>query len=277
MSKTAAVQPTQNVPEVKPAGPLPPVDISKLSAADQKAVAKAWVTFGTKMVPMHEQWHGLNGSGGTKGPKSGELFVQFHANMMKDFMAELRRTSPKLAGRLNNQLPTWNTEKDPIPTALAYKGMATDSSIKWKVPDYLTAKGGTEAFTLKDDGGTKVIKSLNDISSVDELGRVFGTSGAHAVGHVRLGGTMAAFQSVSVAPFMLWHGKFEEIRQAWLQTDSGKAAAKAHPPEGWTDNKANSHQAMMAMKPGQWAGSGPKLMSESEVQKLWAAEAALQK
>src|SRR6185436_1441287 len=53
----------------------PPVDITSLSAADRKKVATLWNSFGPKMVPMHEAWHSQNGSGGTRGPGSGEKFV----------------------------------------------------------------------------------------------------------------------------------------------------------------------------------------------------------
>lgn len=237
----------------RPAAPLgPPVEISSLSAADRKKVADLWKTFGPKMVPMHEAWHSANGSGGTKGPGSGEKFLQFHANLMKDFAKVLETQDPALFKRLNNQLPSWDTTKA-LPKELEYPGMLKSAKaptgIDWKPPGYLTAQGGGEPYVLNDAGQNKTIRSLNDIKTADELGRVMGASGMHAVGHVRLGGKMNTFASIATPPFQLWHGKMEEIRKEWLTTPAGKAAAAAHPPEGFLDPNANSHSAAMAKVP----------------------------
>jgi hypothetical protein len=225
------------------AGALPRVEVSSLSVADRKALAKLWVPFGKKMIPMHEAWHSVNGSGGTLGPGSGEKFMQFHANLMNDFVKLLKaKPNAGLFARLNGQLPTWNTSTD-LPVELRYPGMKA-THLDWTVPGYLTAAGGGQPFELNDVPGkpARRIASLEDIKSPDELGRVLGRSGVHAVGHIQLGGIMAGFSSVSVAPFMLWHGKMEELRADWLATASGKAWLKKH-PSGWTDPKANAHDA----------------------------------
>jgi hypothetical protein len=91
-----------------------------------------------------------------------------------------------------------------------------------------------------------VIKTLNDIQSPDELGQIWGLSGAHGVAHNDLGGEMGGFASVEDPAFMLWHfGVIEQNRDDWLATASGQAWVKTH-PSGWTDPGANVH-SMMAM------------------------------
>jgi hypothetical protein len=248
-------------PKGPAAAALPQVDISTLSAPDRKKVADLWKSFGPKMVPMHEDWHSTHGSGGTRGPGSGEVFMQFHANLMKDFSKVIETKDPALFKKLNGQLPVWDTTKA-LPKEFQFPDMDPKmkgpKGIDWKPPAYLSAKGGGESFVLKDASPPKTIKSLNDIKSADELGRVLGASGVHAVGHIRLGGKMGGFASIATPPFQLWHGKMEEIRKEWLTTPSGKAAAKAHPPEGFTDPNANSHaQAMRAQPRGLAGGARP--------------------
>lgn len=228
------------------AGPATRVLVSKLSVADRKEFVRIWKLFGPKMIAMHEAWHQQNGSGGTMGPGSGERFMQFHANLMRDFGALLAKENPGLWDRLGKKLPKWDTtaaipKEFYFPTMLATAKGA--KGIDWKVPGYLTATGGGETFTLSDGGSAKTIRSLNDIDNPDELGRVLGKSGAHAVGHVRCGGQMSQFSSIGTPVFVLWHGgPVEEIREAWLQTAKGKAWAQRFPPEGWMDNLANAHQ-----------------------------------
>lgn len=251
-----------------PAAALPQVEISSLSAPDRKKVADLWKSFGPKMVPMHETWHSTHGSGGTRGPGSGEVFMQFHANLMKDFSKVIETKDPALFKKLNGQLPVWDTTKA-LPKEFHFPDMDPKTKgpkgIDWKAPSYLSAKGGTESFVLKDAQPPKTIKSLNDIKSVDELGRVLGASGVHAVGHIRLAGKMGGFASIATPPFQLWHGKMEEIRKEWLTTPSGKAAAKAHPPEGFADANANSHDSAMQAQHGMrgLAGAG-RPISDSE-------------
>jgi hypothetical protein len=220
------------------------VDVSTLSAADRAAVASLYRDYARGMVPMHEQWHQTNGPGGTQGPGSGERFMQFHQRLMTGFNDHLRQQNPELYNRLGGRQLTWDTTTA-LPKEFEFEGM-TESvrgnprGIDWAVPGYLTTAGGGESFTLNDSATPREIRSLGDIRTPDELGRVLGMSGAHAAGHQRLGGPMAGFASVAESPFLLWHGKLEEIRQQWLTTPNGQEWLKAN-PSGWTDPNANSH------------------------------------
>ncbi len=251
--------------DLAPTGPA--IDITKVSPADRAEIAALWKTFGPGMVPMHEKWHSVNGSGGTQGPGSGEKFMQFHANLMKDFRNVLATKAPDLYKRLNNQLPAWDTTL-PLPKEFWFPGMLASAKgphgVDWTPPAYLTAKGGGDSYVLNDANQHKTIRSLNDITSADELGRVLGASGMHAVGHVRLGGKMNTFASIATPPFQLWHGKMEEIRAEWLKTPSGQAAAKAHPPDGFLDPNANSHSALMKMPMGDKATNGAPPITDAQ-------------
>jgi hypothetical protein len=123
------------------------------------------------------------------------------------------------------------------------------------MPGFLSVdpvKGQT--FTLKtpENPEGRVITCLNDIKNPDELGRVWGESGAHAVAHNKLGKEMASFASVRDPAFLLWHfGVIETSRAEWLNTDSGKAWQKDH-PSGWTDPNVDAGR-VKAMPKGEAA------------------------
>jgi hypothetical protein len=212
-------------------------DINDLPAATRKGLADEWKKWAKPMVPSHERWHQQNGTGGTEGKGSGEKFMQFHANLMNDFKSHLKKTNPELLKKAGSEVPSWDTSKA-LPKEFHFKGME-QSRIDAPIPGWATEKGnGRDAVTL--EGSRTPIRKLNDIKNPDELGRALGESGFHAEGHSQLGGPMAGFASVGEAPFMLWHGKMEEIRTAWKGTESGRAWMKAH-PSGWTQPGANSH------------------------------------
>ncbi len=171
------------------------------------------------MVKHHESWHSENGSGGTKGKDSGEKILQFHAKMKNEFVTWLGKQTPPMTDLLdkNGLLPTWDTTQ-PLPKEF-WSG-CSNHSIDWKTPAFLTNTADASQ-QLKLDGRT--ITCLSDIKSPDELGRVWGKSGAHAIAHIRLGDEMSGFASVRDPAFMLWHfGVLENIRADWLKTDSGK-------------------------------------------------------
>jgi hypothetical protein len=230
---------------VPPATAPTHVDVRSLSAADRRAFVDLYRPFGRSMVTMHEAWHQKNGSGGTRGVGSGELFMQFHDNLMKDFLAVVARENPALSERLGGRLPSWDTMTQ-LPREFEFADMnptirGSSTGINWQLPSYLTVEGGTQRYSLNDGGERRRISSLNDIRSPDELGRVLGASGTHAVGHSRLGGGMSSFASVAEPPFVLWHGKMVEIQEAWSTTPSGQAWLAAN-PSGWSDPRANRHE-----------------------------------
>jgi hypothetical protein len=216
----------------------PPIEIRDIPPARRAQMATLYQQWAdtTGMVAHHEAWHGMNGPGGTKGKKTGEKFLQFHAQMRDEFVAWLGRQKPPRTDLLdkNGLLPTWDTTQ-PLPKEF-WPG-TVHHSIDWALPAFLTPtpKPGQE---LKLDGRT--IRCLNDIKTPDELGRVWGESGAHAVAHSELDGEMGGFASVRDPAFMLWHfGVMETNRADWLKTDSGKAWQSKH-PSGWTNPDADA-------------------------------------
>lgn len=232
-----------------------PVNIEDLSPADQERFVELWIDFTQHngMEGDHRHWHEMksNGSGGVKGPGSGEPFIQYHSNLMLGFLEKLK-TEPELFEKLHRQLPKWDMNK-PLPKAFQYVTMNEDAKrgLNFKVPAWLTPKGdGTSRYVLKDERWRqpRVISSLNDIKSVDELGRVLGASGVHGEVHVRLGGIMVGNDSLPAPPFVLWHAEIERIRLAWLQTPSGQAAAALYPPDGYKRPNANGTGTIARVK-----------------------------
>ncbi|MBX7098009.1 MAG: hypothetical protein K1X89_09870 [Myxococcaceae bacterium] len=215
-----------------------PVEIHDVDQAKRAELARLYTAWAdeTGMVAHHQAWHSENGSGGTKGKGSGEKFLQFHAQMGEEFRQYLLDQKPPRTDLFdaNGNLPTWDTLQ-PLPKEF-WEG-TVKHQIDWRLPGFLSPeprKG--ETFTL--DGRT--ITCLNDIKSPDELGRVWGESGAHAVAHNQLGAEMAGFASVRDPAFLLWHfGVIETNRAEWLDTESGKAWTAAH-PSGWTDPFADA-------------------------------------
>lgn len=250
---TQGAQTPNRVPSQIPLVLRPPVSIHSLTPAERQRLVNLWLEFGPKMVAMHTQWHEANGAGGTQGPGSGEKFMQFHANLMKDFAALVAKKAPALwFDKLKQSLPAWNPASA-IPKEFQFADMIGSSKgpkgIDWPIPAYLTnaAKPGQDLTLFLEDNTPVIVGSLKDIKDVDLLGRVLGLSGAHAVGHVRSGGAMSGFASVGVPFFLLWHGSvMEGIRRNWLASTTGAAEAKRFPPEGFHDNRANGHMPAKA-------------------------------
>jgi hypothetical protein len=249
-------------PPVGPPNNDPRVDISAMPAASRLQIANIYHAWGANMVKPHEGWHSTNGPGGTQGDGSGEKFIQFHANMKSDFVAYLKQHNPALLDK-NGNLPAWDTTKDLPPEFWTAKPPLAKHGIGWRLPGFLTAAGnaGPPPETFSIHGRT--ISSLNDIKTIDELGQIWGLSGAHGVAHNVLGGEMGGYASVEDPAFMLWHfGVIEGTRAAWYATDSGKAWLAQH-PSGFTDPSANQH---MMGEMGEMMTAGP--LTEQDLEKV---------
>jgi hypothetical protein len=180
--------------------------------------------FGDRHVEHHEAWHRTNGAGGTRGPGSGELFLQFHRDMMADFEAETGVPAPT----------GWDPS-EPVPGEITDPdGPRTTSDPNVFLPSWLSPTGeGTEegdaqfGETVTVDGQT--FSSLEDFENPDQLGRAMGESGYHASVHSNLGGTMGGFASPRDAAFYLWHGHIDGLVDQWLETENGQAWAAANP------------------------------------------------
>jgi hypothetical protein len=193
--------------------------------------------FGARHAEHHRQWHVENGAGGTEGPGSGELFLQFHRDMMTQFTAETGLPVPS----------GWDPSQ-PVPeefTDPAGKDRRS-SDPQVELPAWLTADGtgtpgGNEDFgeTVTIDG--KEYGSLNDFQTPDELGRALGESGYHASTHVRMGGTMGTLESPADATFYAWHGHIDQLIDQWLETDSGQAWAAANPSSPLLESDGHHH------------------------------------
>lgn len=180
--------------------------------------------FGNRHREHHEEWHQINGPGGTRGPGSGELFLQFHRDMMADFEAETGVPAPT----------GWDPS-EPVPGEITDPdGPRRTDDPNVYLPNWLSPTGeGTEegntqfGDTVTVDGQT--FDSLDDFENPDQLGRALGESGYHASVHSALGGTMSGFASPRDAAFYLWHGHIDGLVDQWLETDNGQAWAAANP------------------------------------------------
>ncbi len=227
----------------------PKVDIldPKWTSAKMKLLVSEYDAFikSRQMVPFHEAWHSVNGSGGTKNKGSGEWFIQFHAQMGGDFVEFMKMRGTADGALVDGSLPEWRDMTRPIPAEFI-KPPSVKNNIRWKPPAFLQPKNalGAGPATMNLDG--RRITCLDDITSMDELGRVLGESGAHAVAHIELNdGLMPTFKSVAAPPFILWHyGAIEKFRHEWLKTDSGMKWLEAN-PQGWTQPNLDAHDAVM--------------------------------
>jgi hypothetical protein len=128
---------------------------------------------------------------------------------------------------------------------VAFQSRGAGKNIGWEVPNFLSRKTADSARGQVFNLDRQKITSLDDIKTMDDLGRVLGESGAHAVAHVELGGGMAGFKSVAEPAFVLWHyGAIEKIRNQWLQTDNGKKWLTAN-PQGWSRPFLDTHDEVM--------------------------------
>jgi hypothetical protein len=235
--------------------------VHQLSAFERSELAGLWTRWiaENNMVPYHENWHMVNGSGGTQGPGSGEAFMVFHQEMLEDFLAFARENASSgggmggnlrnLLAELTDGLPRWDTTRT-LPVAFRHVNLRA-IGINWELPGWLLteAEGGGQGQTTSVDGNE--IAKLEDITDLDMLGRALGESGVHAIGHVRLGGQMARFDSVAMPAFLLWHGLMVEITEAWYQTPNGERWLEQNPqaPRLNAPDEHKDHHHPMAVDP----------------------------
>lgn len=219
------------------ASPIKYVRPPLYEAMTSKQLTRLTELHDTFMTPhhlqMHAGWHEANGSGGTRGPGSGELFLLFHHQMMNEFGTHLMANGE--AGLV--PIPIWDPTK-PIPKEIRNsKAHRDNENPQISKPTWLTLEGGT----LTAPGDIPGIRGLKDVKSLDDLGRILGTSGYHGSAHNKIGGTMASFGSPQDPVFFGWHGHIDDIMMQWLtQTDAGKAWLKVN------EAKLNAPHVMMA-------------------------------
>lgn len=170
------------------------------------------------MLKNHEAWHDVNGPGGTQGAGSGNLFLLFHHEMMLQFQRFLKDNG----GSDLLPMPIWDPMKA-IPEEVAYQPRDSNNPAI-PLPSWLTLEGGHD----EAPGDITGVKSLKDVKSVDDLGRILGTSGYHATGHEDIGGTMATFASPADPVFFGWHGHIDDLLMKFLYlTENGRTWMKS--------------------------------------------------
>ncbi|WKT57654.1 hypothetical protein QVH35_10015 [Candidatus Nitrosotenuis chungbukensis] len=113
-------------------------DLKTLSSSELTELANLIRGHVTQAVlDAHEAWHQMHGSGGMIGPGSGEHFLDFHRNFIKNL-------ENALINRGKNQyvpLPKWNPA-DPIPAEFSHPGRSTNNP-GISPPSWITLAGGS--------------------------------------------------------------------------------------------------------------------------------------
>ncbi len=67
-----------------------------------------------------------------------------------------------------------------------------------------------------------LVRSLHDIETVDDLGRILGEN-YHGIGRGLLGGAMGGFESPRAPHFYVWHVGIDGVAEDWItQTEAGQ-------------------------------------------------------
>jgi hypothetical protein len=181
------------------------------------------------VISNHICWHQIYGSGGTEGVGSGEVFLQFHRSMMKDVMNFLEVPNLPIWGSTTSASIVANSL--PVPSNAPLDVFFPNETVGFR--DYLTRRGGGEVLVVNNvSGETRNITNLNDLRSIDELGRVMGVM-YHGIGHFLLGGTMLSFESPRDPQFYVWHSTLDGIADSWLNTSSGKSWSNESLSQDW--------------------------------------------
>jgi hypothetical protein len=199
--------------------------------------------FGDRHVEAHEAWHRANGPGGTNGPGSGEEFLQFHRDMMRQFEEETGVKPPS----------GWNPAT-PIPTEFQDpEGKRRTDNPNVQRPAWLTTDGTGTTNGNRDFGNTVTVDgqtfdSLDDFENPDQLGRALaassnGNPSYHASAHSRMGGTMGGFESPRDPTFYAWHGHIDHVLDEWLATPNGQAWSQANPDSPLISDQGGAHHS----------------------------------
>lgn len=195
-----------------------------------------FTVYGDHMLDVHDEWHLINGSGGTAGPGSGTAFMGFHRAMMND----LRKFALENGGR--SYLPI-STVGQVIPgylgdalqalgaTAYAdqYSPRFNDQMTNWGIPAYLTVNATpSPSWSTSVPVDSSTYTKLGDFPDLDSLGRAIAYE-YHASLHGAVGGTMSTFYSPADPIFYGWHGLIDNLADTWLATPNGQAWAAANP------------------------------------------------
>ncbi len=211
---------------VSPGGNAPaysaPKHYGDMSAAKLTLLSKLHNSFMTPAhLQEHSSWHEVNGSGGTRGPGSGDLFLLFHHQMMTMLSDYCAQNGGK-ALLTDGKVPIWDPTQA-IPSQIKNaKAQRKTSNPNIPMPQWLLLKGeaataaGLKRWGSAPTGDITGIKTLDDVKTLDDLGRLLGTSGYHGSAHNEIGGTMSSFGSPQDPIFFGWHGHIDDIMLKWV-------------------------------------------------------------
>ncbi len=193
---------------------------------------------GNHMLSAHDEWHFVNGPGGTAGLGSGTAFMGFHRAMMNEFRQFAMQNNGRNALPIKTVglvIPPW------LGDALQALGNAGFSEqyfprnnaemTNWGLPGYLTVNAAPSSSwnnTVSIPGSGTIYTRLGDFPDLDTLGRGIAVE-YHASLHTGVGGTMSGFFSPADPIFYGWHGLIDNLADAWLTTAKGQAWAAANP------------------------------------------------
>jgi hypothetical protein len=203
---------------------------------------------GNHMLSFHDEWHVVNGPGGTRGAGSGTAFMGFHRAMMNDF----RKFAMENDGRsylpistVGLVIPPWLGDSEQA-LGLAdfidqYIPRRWAEMVDWGVPSYLTVNATVHSnwSSSVDINGINHTR-IGDFADLDALGRAIAYE-YHQSLHSEVGGTMGFSYSPADPIFYGWHALIDNLADVWLTTAKGKAWAAANPNHpflvvGFTDH-----------------------------------------
>lgn len=192
--------------------------------------------YGDHMLEAHDEWHFVNGPGGTAGLGSGTAFMGFHRAMMNDF----RRFAMENGGRsylpistVGLVIPPWLGDALLALSGTSFENVyaprVNDQMSSWGLPGYLTVNG-TPSSSWSNTVFVSGINytSIGQFPDLDTLGRAIAVE-YHASLHSAVGGTMSGFFSPADPIFYGWHSLIDNLADVWLATPNGQAWAAANP------------------------------------------------
>lgn len=125
---------------------------------------------GEEILHHHHQWHRENGSGGTRGPGSGEPFVTMHRHMMttfENFVNNDMQNSDWTIPELDPSRPLPPNMGQPSDVSPELDDRTSDHPNTTR-PDHLMPDGNNETPFILDG---KAHYGLEDFETLDDLGR----------------------------------------------------------------------------------------------------------